>query len=404
MNAPSESIVRPAPSSDDKALDRLKHLISFNSTSDRCNGSITDYVADELAQLGFQVERSQYFDDQRVIKHNLVARRDPPRAYGVARGIAYFAHTDVVPAGTWRGPGGDPFDAVVNDGRLYGRGACDMKGSLATMLTALDLVPVTKQTAPIWVTCTADEETHLRGAKQLVAAGEAYRDLAQQDPIALIGEPTRLEVVHGHKGIIGVEFQSVGRAAHSSTSDGINANVAMVPMLQTLLEWHDRCEQDESLQDSAFDPPTLNWNFGFHDDAKAVNVVPDRSTAWLTLRPMPTVDGSEILETLRERADELGLEMDTMVGCGPLWTDPDDPVVQDFASVVSPYNADGHPKTVGYATDGAVFDELRHRIICGPGDIAQAHTDAEFIELEQLDLGIRCYRDVLARFACDTNR
>lgn len=400
MNGVSNRLDVSATSSSTRAVERLTALIGFDSTSHRSNGAITDFVANDLAAMDFTIERTTYVDAAGETKHNLVAKRDPFGASKDAIGVAYFAHTDVVPAGNWTGPGGDPFAAVMMNDRIYGRGACDMKGSLATMLAAVSMVSPAEQRAPIWIACTADEETHLRGAQELARSSSAFQELAARDPVAIVGEPTRLNVVHGHKGIVGVEFHSYGRAAHSSTSDGVNANVAMVPLLQKLLELHNRCESDPSLHDDAFEPATLNWNFGFHDDTKAVNVVPDHSTAWVTMRPMPQVMGDDILAELKQRSQELGLEMKWMGGCPPLWTDPSSALVQAMCTVAAPYNSCRGSGTVGYATDGAVLTSLTKRIVCGPGDISQAHTNDEFIELDQLDRGTRCYADVLRRFAC----
>ena len=121
------------------SIETLQELIAFDSVSDRSNRDITDAVSNRLEALGFRIEQSSYPDACGTAKFNLVARRDPATAVqgSTSGGVAYFCHTDVVPAVGWTGLGGNPFKAVTQRNRIYGRGACDMKGSLAAMLSAV---------------------------------------------------------------------------------------------------------------------------------------------------------------------------------------------------------------------------------------------------------------------------
>ena len=140
-------------------IDTLKRLIAFPSVSSSSNRDISDAVSEHLESLGFDVEQSSYKDAFGATKVNLVARRDPAsKSIDAPSGLAYFCHTDVVPAGEWTGPGAEPFVGVVQDDRIYGRGSCDMKGSLVAMMAAAAEVIATEQTAPLWIVCTADEE------------------------------------------------------------------------------------------------------------------------------------------------------------------------------------------------------------------------------------------------------
>ena len=388
----------------------LAQLLAFESVSSVSNEAISDYVAEHLQQRGFGLERHTYLDPKGVVKHNLIARRDPPVASGSkngrhiaessvsssqGRGLAYFSHTDVVPAANWTGPGGQPFQPVLQDARIYGRGACDMKGSLACFLAAIERCDHQAQTSPLWVVCTADEEVGLQGARRMTQSSCWYRQLAEHDPIAVIGEPTRLQVVHAHKGIVGLKIHSRGRAAHSSTNGGINANEAMVPMLQKLLELNERCRTDSSLQDQRFDPPTLTWNFGVSDHATASNIVPDHSVAWVMFRPMPGIDGAELVQEIRDEATRLELELVVQEGCPPLETPANAACIQEFCQLVAPYIEENEPKTVCYASDGAVLTDLSRRVVCGPGDITQAHTSHEYLELEQIERGTQVYADAI---------
>lgn len=372
-------------------VETLVDLIAFPSVSSSSNGPISDHVAQFLDDLGFAVELSTYTDAAGVGKVNLVARRNPTRtSYGaVGNGLAYFCHTDVVPVVDWTGPG-DGFQGVVQDNRVYGRGACDMKGSLVCMLTAASRVSASEQTGPLWIVCTADEEVGFEGATHVVNNSAAYREIVADQPLSIIGEPTSLKVVHAHKGIQGLRITSRGRAAHSSTDAGINANEAIVPVLQTMLEIASRTRTDARLQDDRFNPPHLSWTFGVSDGCKAINITPGQTTAWVSLRTMPEIDGEDLIAELTAVADSAGLVVKRFKGGHPVWIEPNAPFIQSLCEV-----AGGKPSAVCYGTDAGEFHELEKRVILGPGDISQAHTTDEWISLKQIDAGVQLYERLI---------
>lgn len=383
----------------DDARHTLEHLIRFATPSRVSNKGINDWLVQRLQQMDFTVEVLEVPDAAGVLKCNLVAYRstptsnDPlqtPPAPDQPGGVAYFAHTDVVPADTWEGPGG-PFDPEIHDGRLYGRGACDMKGSLAAMLAAVRRVPRSEQIAPIWIVCTADEEIGFGGAKNVRNQSQYFRAMVDWQPHGIIGEPTQLQVVHAHKGITGCKFTSRGRAAHSSTSEGLNANLAMVPLLQEFVEIEHLTRNDPSFHDNLFDPPTLSWNFGISDGAGAINVTPGVSRAWCSLRPMPTIDGLPLIERVRHKAQQLGLSFEHYDGGQPLWVEPDHPWVKQMCRLANCAT----PQTAAYCTDAGQFTELAALVICGPGSIAQAHTTDEYIDLTELAGGVDLFEAVI---------
>lgn len=374
----------------EKCIRRLSALVGFPSVSSTSNVAVSQWARDELTSLGFEVEQVNYTDAAGIDKVNLVACRRPRASGGEQPGLAYFCHTDVVPADQWNGPGGNPFRAHEADEKVFGRGSCDMKGSLATMLSAAETVPIESQRAPLWIVCTADEEVGFQGATEVVENSAGYRDIVQAQPVAIIGEPTSLGVVHAHKGIAGLSFTSEGRAAHSSTTLGINANEALVPLLQLLLRQCEKTREDSQYQHDAFDPPTLSWNFGVSDRMTTVNVTPGRSTAWLSYRPMPGIDADDLISELVDLANRQGLQIEAFSGCGPVWTDPGAACVKTFCEL-----AGVQPTTACYGTDGGVFSELEQRIVCGPGSIEQAHTTDEWIEIDQLRKGIDLYRKAI---------
>jgi acetylornithine deacetylase len=377
-----------------RTIEYLKELIAFPSVSSTSNREISDWVSERLQAIGFQVEQTSYLDEQRIEKVNVVGRRDPESNAAPDRGgFAYFAHTDVVPAIGWTGPGGEPFQPYLTDTRIYGRGSCDMKGSLAAMLAAAHEFTAAQQQSPLWIVCTADEEVGFAGVKHLVQHSSAYRDLVRHQPLSVIGEPTQLNVVHAHKGIVGLRVTSRGRAAHSSTSTGINANRKMVPMLQLLLEINELTTHDARYLDHRFDPPTLSWNFGVSDRSTAINITPELSVAWVSLRPMPQIDGKDLMDRVQQRASELGLEFQRFDGGAPLWIDADSACIREFARITA-----SQPRTVCYGTDGGELTELENRVVFGPGDIAQAHTTDEWIELDQLQRGTQLLHQAARHF------
>ncbi len=375
---------------DDEARATLEELIRFATPSHVSNAEITSWVSGQLKLLGFEVERIDFVDSFGVLKSNLVAVRHGERGPGSSGGLAYFAHTDVVPAETWDGPGG-PFDPVIAEGRLYGRGSCDMKGSLAAMLSAIGRTNRAGQQHALWVVCTADEEIGFGGAKQVRDRSALFRQMVQTQPQGVIGEPTEMRVVHAHKGVTGCKLISRGRAAHSSTSEGINANLAMVPVLAEMAEIDRLTREDATLWDDRFDPPTLSWNFGVSDGARAINVTPPESKAWCSFRPMPKASGSELVERIQRVAQQHGVACEIYAGSAPLWVDPEHPWVQQMDRLTG----EKGPRTASYCTDAGQFLELGALVICGPGSIVQAHTTDEFIDLAEFHRGIDMYQRIV---------
>lgn len=144
------------------ALDYAKQLVAFDSISRNSNVPVTDCVEGVLQRFGFETERINYVDAAGVAKSNVVGKKGSGQG-----GLAYFGHTDVVPASPWLFAEHGPFTPTVKDGRLYGRGSTDMKGSVACMLAAAEQFPTEKLRRPLYITCTADEEVGYGGASEV---------------------------------------------------------------------------------------------------------------------------------------------------------------------------------------------------------------------------------------------
>jgi acetylornithine deacetylase len=372
------------------ALDYTRDLVTFDSVSAKSNVEVTNRIESLLKSLGFEIERLEYDDARGVRKASVVGKRGPGRG-----GMAYFAHSDVVPCDDWALSHG-PFEPTVKDGRLYSRGSCDMKGSLACMLAAAGRVPVARQTQPLYITVTADEEVGMLGADQVAAESRLFREMVAGGSRGVIGEPTLLDVVYGHKGGTVIRVVSHGKAAHSSTRLGTNANLAMIPFLAEMKAIHDETENDPRWHNAEFDPPTMRWNIGINDHTHAINITAPQSVCTVYFRKMPGIDAQPLVDRVLAKARACGLEaVETNYG-QPLYIDPKSPYVAECLQLAGRTT----PRTVGYGTDGARLTALEKLIVCGPGSIAQAHTHDEFIDLQQLDLGTDLYARMLEQWCC----
>ncbi|MGE0760293.1 MAG: M20 family metallopeptidase [Pirellulaceae bacterium] len=371
------------------AIEYAQQLIRFDSTWYRSNLEISDFVEQQLMQLGFTTERVEFLDSAGTRKCNVLGRRGEGPG-----GLAYFCHTDVVPADTWFTTEHGPFEGVVRDGRLYGRGSCDMKGSLACMLAAVKQQSHQTWRAPLYISCTADEEINHGGIDQVVQRSQWFRDLRAGGACGIVGEPTMLEPVYGHKGGCRIIIRSRGRAAHSSTGLGCNANLAMIPFLVEVKAVYDETQSDARWQNPEFQPPTICLNFLISDHTRAPNVTPPESTCIVAFRPMPGTDTAAIVERLRQAAVANGLEFQPELSLAPFYCDPRSPYMQ----TVVEFTGGARPRTVAYGSEASNLAELRNLVVLGPGSVEQAHTHDEWISLEQLERGTRLYEAFLQRY------
>ena len=374
-----------------QALEYLQELISFPSVSVESNTDITDCVAAWLVELGFVTERIDYLDERGVTKSNILGRKGPAGC-----GLAYFGHTDVVPVSSWSFAGSGPWTPVIREGRIYGRGSCDMKGSLSCMLAAADAMQTATLKAPLYYIATADEEVGMPGARKVVEMSSLYREIVASQTRSIIGEPTRLEVVHAHKGGRAIKVTSIGRAAHSSTGLGINANMALIPFLTEIGRIHQEMESSPAWRDERFSPQTPSLNLVIRDTNTGLNITSAQSECTVYFRPMPGQDADGVVQRLRDLATTHGLKFELLFAGAPLFTDPQTPFIRELLDLTSLPSS----RTVSYGTDGAVMTELRNIAVFGPGDIAQAHTDDEWMSLDQLDCGTELYRRCIERWCC----
>ncbi|AMV32646.1 Acetylornithine deacetylase [Pirellula sp. SH-Sr6A] len=365
----------------ESAIDLVTKLVRFPSVSHESNEEVSQAVADELFRIGFEVEWLSYRDSEGKTKVSLVAKRGKGTG-----GVAYLAHTDVVPADDWSLDFCGPFDPVVQDGRLYGRGACDMKGSLACALVAASIVP-TDDAAPLYFVVTSDEEVGMHGARLVDRRSQLFEEMVESHTIGIVGEPTKLEVVHAHKGGLRFHVLARGKSAHTSTRDGLNANYALIPALEPMLQLRHATERDPRFQNPMFDPPTLSWNMTITNEPEAVNVTTSLAQLNNFLRLMPGVDVESIVAQVEGICERHQLDFVRSDDVEPWSVAPDAAWIQQMLSLVGRRAS----QSVCYATDAGVLQRLQAMMICGPGDIQQAHRSDEWISLEQLQLGVETY-------------
>ncbi|MFN9768569.1 MAG: M20/M25/M40 family metallo-hydrolase [Planctomycetota bacterium] len=394
-----------------KALRYAQRLVGFESVSHQSNRLVSKYLEMKLNKFGFLVEELTYRDAAGTLKVNLVARKGnlpPPLEHTTSvatatppaaprNGLAYFCHTDVVPVTSWFTKEFGPFEPTVRQERLYGRGSCDMKGSIACMLAAARKFDWHDLRRPLYFVCTADEEVGFHGIRHVVSHSQYFRELVNRQVPAIIGEPTQLEIVHAHKGSLRLVATARGTAVHSSTGIRTNANLALIPFAVEMKEICEETEADPRWQNRQFTPPTLTWNIGLRDNASALNITASESVCSVYARPMPDVAFQPLLDRVAAAAERHGLQLQIIRACEPFWVPPDSP----FVTAACQLAHRAAPRTVSYATDGGLLGELSEKIICGPGGVEQAHTHDEWISLEQLARGTELYQKMIQAWCCD---
>ncbi|MGB1250781.1 MAG: M20/M25/M40 family metallo-hydrolase, partial [Candidatus Promineifilaceae bacterium] len=232
-----------------------KAMIRIQSVSHQSNGPISDYIQAWLDENGFVTERLTYIDPEGVEKVNIVGQRGSGKG-----GLAFFGHSDTVPGQPEQWPA---FDPEVRDGRLFGRGSCDMKGQIAASMIAAAQADLSKLTQPVFVVVAADEETGGYGVRQV--ADESKLMAASETRYGVIIEPTESIPVYAHKGVGQVKVTAHGSAAHTSTAKGVSANFLIAPFMAEMAAYADELLTDPSYQNDEFSPPSNGFNMRIND-------------------------------------------------------------------------------------------------------------------------------------------
>lgn len=358
----------------------LAALLAFDTTSRESNLALIAWIEDFLARRGIA---SQRIMDDSGRKANLYARLGPSGEGGVM----LSGHTDVVPVDGqhWSVP---PFELTEQDGRYYGRGSADMKGFIACVLAALDDFLAQPLRMPLHLAFSYDEEVGCLGVRSMVDYLRASQD---KPAMCIIGEPTSMHPVYGHKGKIGIRCQVRGHACHSAYApSGVNAIEYAARLINRLGE---AAQQLRQRQDTRFDPPFSTVQTGVIKGGSVLNIVPQDCQFDFEIRYLPQDDvqgviaeveqfaQQQLLPQMQAVAIESAIRFHTISQYPGLLTDPQ----SQFAQWLAQWSGSDAFSTVAFGTEGGLFDEAGiATLICGPGSMDQGHKPDEFIAIEQL--------------------
>lgn len=380
----------PQPSSADQAypassVDWISKLISFDTTSRLSNLDLIDFIRAYLEQQGLQCVLTH---DRSGKKANLSATI--PSATGATTGgIVLSGHTDVVPVDgqAWTT---DPFVASIRDGRLYGRGACDMKGFVGVTLQLVPMMIGARLAHPVHLAYSYDEEVGCVGAPGMI------EDLVKRgvNPSGcVVGEPTSMRTIVAHKGINAYRCRVHGHAAHSSlTNRGLNAieyAARIICMIRDIADSH----KADGPFDEAFDVPYTTVQASMIRGGIALNTVPDLCEFEFEYRNLPDTSSEEILRRIQAYIDQdivprmksenaAGrVEIEQLAKSPGLDVAEKEAITQLVRALTNDYEV----RKVAYGTEAGLFQKAGvPAVICGPGNIEQAHRPDEYVALDQI--------------------
>ncbi len=372
----------------------LERLIGFPTVSRDSNLALIEFVRDYLAGLG--VDSRLFYNAERN-KANLFATIGPADRAGVV----LSGHTDVVPVDgqDWTV---DPFALTEKDGLLYGRGTADMKGFIACVLAAVPSFLARPLSIPVHLAFSYDEEVGCLGVRPMLAELATWPNRPR---LCVIGEPTELKPVLGHKGKLGMRCHVKGAACHSAYAPyGVNAIEYAAKLIGRLGDMGERLARPEH-HDSRFDPPFSTIQTGVIKGGRALNIVPAECEFDFEVRALPDFDPQSVADDLQRYADnqllprmqavqpDTGIRLQALNAYPGLATAPD----SEAAKLVALLSGSTDFGTVSFGTEGGLFDQAGiPAVVCGPGSMDQGHKPDEFIAREQLD---RC--DAMLRLLAD---
>lgn len=361
----------------------LEKLVAFDTTSRESNLALIDFVWRYLNDLGVSGE---LIHNAERSKANLYARLGPAGDGGVM----LSGHSDVVPVEgqNWSVP---PFTLTERDGKLYGRGTADMKGYIACMLAAVPHFLAQPLKQPLHLAISYDEEVGCLGVRTLL---EALSQRPEKPSICLIGEPTELQPVLGHKGKLGVRCEVKGAACHSAYApQGVNAIEYAAQLVHQLTAIGERLAQAEQ-HDTRFDPPFTTVQTGIIRGGTVLNIVPAECVFDFEVRTLPKHDAqavaaeidifaqSELVPRMQSIAADSAIRFYPISGYPGLLTDAQ----SDAARLIAYLTQSSDFSTVAFGTEGGLFHQAGiPSVICGPGSMTQGHKPDEFISIAQLD-------------------
>ena len=363
----------------------LETLVGFDTTSRNSNLALIEWVEAYLDGHGVPHRRVPNADGG---KANLLATIGP----AVEGGAVLSGHTDVVPVDgqPWTS---DPFCIVERDGRLYGRGTCDMKGFLALALAVVPDLLAGHLKKPVHLAFSYDEEIGCLGAPALI---EVINRELPKPAFVVVGEPTDMVAVNGHKGIAYFDVTVTGHEAHSSqTHLGVSAIMEAVKLMASLSALSERLERDADPA-SPFTPKGATLTIGLVHGGTAGNILARECKFQFDLRCPPSLDPHKLLApfvaeakaldaALKARAPEAGVKVSNYSDVPGFAPEPGG-AAETFARRLAGDN--GPARAVSYAAEAGQFQRSGlSTVLCGPGSIEQAHQPDEYVEISQMERG-----------------
>lgn len=360
----------------------LERLIAFDTTSCYSNLELIDWVRDYLDGYGITSALIHDVTKNKANLHAVIGPAEEP-------GIVLSGHTDVVPVEgqEWNS---DPFKLHVHDGLWYGRGTSDMKGFIAVALSLVPSFVERPLSAPIHLALSYDEELGCLGAHSLV---EHVVDSAVMPKMCIVGEPTGMKPITGHKGICDYECTVHGKEMHSSLAPyAVNAVEAAAELITFVRSIARRMETEGSFN-TAYDPPFTTLQTGVVKGGTAINIVPNHCNFCFEIRNIPEVNAQDVIEEIRQYAfkqieprmkdidPKSGIKFEIAAEAPAFSTPDNDPVVDLVLSLTGA----NETSQVSFATEAGVFNRAgMPTVVCGPGHIAQAHKPDEFVAEDQI--------------------
>jgi acetylornithine deacetylase len=362
----------------------LKDLIEFRTISGEDNSSLINYCDEILKKLGATSFKT--FDDEKK-RVNLFATLKAKKSNG-KKPIILSGHTDVVPVS--KGWSTDPFKATIRGDKLFGRGACDMKGFIAFTLAYAPIYSKSKLDRDIHFSFTFDEETACQGAPILI---EELKKKGIKDGICIIGEPTNMKIIDAHKGCYEYTTYLKGLAGHSSAPQkGVSAVEYASRYVNKLIELRKKLKE-RTPKNSIFDPPHSTLSIGGIFGGIAHNVIADKCHINWETRPVVKEDAIFLNSEIDKYANEVLLpEMKKIFPKSSIEKKIigeiigfDRDVKSDACELISSLTGDNSRQVVSFGTEAGLFQEIGiSTVVCGPGSIEQAHKIDEFIVLDEL--------------------
>jgi acetylornithine deacetylase len=360
----------------------LRALVAFDTTSAKSNLALIAFVEDYLKSHGIASTRVLSPDGDKADLFATIGSE------GVG-GIGLSGHSDCVPV-TGQNWTSDPFALTERDGRLYGRGSCDMKGFIACVLASVPSFKARPLTEPIHIIISYDEEVGCTGVRPLIARLGSELPLPRA---VIVGEPSNMAVIDAHKRIDAYRTCVTGREAHSSMPElGVNAIDVAAALIGELGRTSTRIAEEQN--DERFEPSHSTLCVGLIEGGTAPNIVPKNCEFRWQVRSLPTADAAELprdlaafaetalLPRMRQVTKEAKIATETQASVPAFVAAPGSEAV----ALALALTGRDRTEAVSYTTEAGLFEQAGvPAVICGPGNIAQAHAADEYVAIAQLE-------------------